>query len=234
MSMRRMSKLHGAIYLHEAIPELTDSMPAFDIEFHKIGTQEGYAQKVYGSPTAPVSWEYFAEGIHQGWNLEHAYQKLWIRYAHLIQDIDFTRSNNAENVLENYQVVISSIPAPVMCRLPTTHDFHSKKIHIHTQPMTEPIGSRNEILYDGTDGDVCYRQAWLFGTHSKETTWGAMDGAAEWVTGVKPLRTTCNCYPRFHRIGRFGKWQRGVLSHTAFKETIQIALKEELITDALH
>jgi hypothetical protein len=132
--------------------------------------------------------------------------------------------------LENYHVVINSIPAMVMCRLKIAHEFHSQRIYVYSGRMQKP--AKDEILYDGTDSP-CYRYSWLFGSYSAETTNDKVIDHLDWVAGVKPLRTTCNCHPRFHRIGRFGKWTRGVLSHTAFREAIEIGKREGLITDAL-
>jgi hypothetical protein len=42
--------------------------------------------------------------------------------------------------------------------------------------------------------------------------------------GIKPISTNCDCwesYDNFHRIGRFGKWTKGVLVHHAYHETLE-------------
>jgi len=38
----------------------------------------------------------------------------------------------------------------------------------------------------------------------------------------KPIRTSCRCFPDVHRMGRYGKWKKGVLSHEAWEEANKI------------
>jgi hypothetical protein len=41
--------------------------------------------------------------------------------------------------------------------------------------------------------------------------------------GFKPLYTDCDCHPEIVRLGRFGKWNKNVFTHHAYRE----------VTDAL-
>lgn len=43
--------------------------------------------------------------------------------------------------------------------------------------------------------------------------------------GIKPLTNNCSCwlnYGNFHPIGRFGRWQKGVLTHHAYEEALGV------------
>jgi hypothetical protein len=37
----------------------------------------------------------------------------------------------------------------------------------------------------------------------------------------KPIRTNCDCWPSIIRLGRFGKWQKGELTHHAFNDVME-------------
>jgi hypothetical protein len=64
-------------------------------------------------------------------------------------------------------------------------------------------------------------QAWEYSR--PETV--AEDNPRTLSTGKKPLATTCHCweqYPSFYRIGRFGTWRKGVLTHHAYREAQEV------------
>lgn len=76
-SKKRPSVLGGAQYLHRHIEGLTPPKPEAMVEFRHLGTQAGYASKIYDDPTFRTSWDQFDEGIHEVWNLRSAYERLW-------------------------------------------------------------------------------------------------------------------------------------------------------------
>jgi hypothetical protein len=41
--------------------------------------------------------------------------------------------------------------------------------------------------------------------------------------GFKPISTDCDCCPSLRRIGRFGKWEKGQLTHHAYHQVFEEA-----------
>lgn len=205
------SKIGGATYLHSAIPDATSADPDAMIRFSKTGTREGYALKVYGDPHHPTSWDKF-EGEHPGWSLQPVYDDLWRRYAERIIPMKVD-DEVVRDFLKSHPVVISTIPPSSFCTNPE-HQFPRRKIWVLDQhyPSVQP----NEIVYDGLVGAVGgrYRSSLLFGRGSTEFA----EGMPLAVEGFKVLTTDCDCFPDVMRVGRFGKWQPGVLVDHAFQE----------------
>lgn len=223
-SVKQKSKMPGTQYLHQPIPGLTKDKPDGVVKYIKRGTKQGYATKVYGSPDAPCSWVKFGEGEHEIWHLGKMYDGLWETFETSIRDYQLG-PNSVEALLMQYSLVISSIPAPKLCR-DVRHDFKSQTIFISENSADfGPLPEGNTIIYDGTDQHHWYRASVIFGKVAVETTHPMADRG--WLYGHKPVSTDCDCHrheyrTRFFRVGRFGKWQKGVLTHNAFWDTVEI------------
>jgi hypothetical protein len=221
-SVKRKSPLAGTQYLHESIPNLTDSEPDGVVRYIKRGTQQGYAQKVYGTPDAHVSWNKFHEGDHDFWDMKRMYDELWDTFDDSITDYQIGARTIPE-LLKNYPLVINSIPAPKICEN-LDHSFRNQTIWVSdklTDADAELLLSMNTIVYDGTHEKHWYRASLIGGKVAVETTKEGMSDHG-WSYGHKPITTDCDCHPRLHRVGRFGCWKKGVLSHHAFWDTIKI------------
>lgn len=217
-SIRQKSVMPGAMYLHDPIPDLTPAEPEAMVRYIKVGSKEGYAEKVYGSPDAPCSWDGFPEGELPAWSMARAYEELWRRYEHRIIDQPIN-GGTADRLLRMHELVISTIPAPALCN--GDHEFRSVEVHIEpTWPFTTKHD--NTVVYNGIPKSRWYRASRLFG-HEATESMAPVQGSQP---GRKPLDTDCDCRPGIHRAGRFGRWKKGVLVHHAFKDAYELATKE--------
>jgi hypothetical protein len=210
----------GTQYLHEPIPGLTENEPDGTVVYVKRGTEQGYAQKVYGSPDAHVSWSKFHEGEHEVWHMGQAYGQLWDIFEDSIKDYEIG-AGTIDSLLAAYPLVISSIPAPKICKS-LRQSFRNQTIWV-TDKMPSDVEIRdNLIVYNGRMEEHWYRASRIFGKDAIETTKPMADSG--WMYGHKPIETDCDCHDsvRFHRVGRFGCWKKGVLSHHAFWDTVKI------------
>lgn len=222
LSRKRRSEMFGAQYLHAEIPGL----PAFsaNLQYTLNGTVEGYAKKVYGGTIPPeaVSPAHLL-GLSTIWDIRAAYYGAWDRYAAAITSMQVDPSI-VHSVKQSFDLVVSAIPAPALCNeTEGRHSFESEKAWaigdapergvfcpINTEPFT--------VRCNGEDVPAWYRASNVFGYQTAE--WPRdnrppLEGVAE-VT--KPLRTNCDCHlgKNFVRVGRYGTWTKGVLSHEAY------------------
>jgi len=214
-SIEKPSKIYGAQFLQQAIPDITDGEPDGHIVFNKVGTRQGYATQVYGRPDAPCSWDEYEEGLQPAWHLRSVYDDLWTLYSRYITDLELNSAILTS--LEERQDVdfrFSAVPAQVICWDHAVHKFDYKRVWATETPAVHL--DDNVIVYSGREQDSWYRTSNLFGHYSTE--WSHQIGGAK--TGIKPLSTNCNCRPMWQRIGRFGRWKRGVLVHDAFNDVI--------------
>lgn len=216
VSKKVRSSLQGAQFLHQFIPGLTPPQPDAVIDVRKMGTKEGYATKVYGDPSAPVSWDNY-DGPTPAWNLLYAYDQLWETWKDRIYD-----HNVDEDMMEwvsDYNHVISSVPLPVLAKAYGDADatFEFQDVHISTglKVMLAP----QVVVYNGQPEDEWYRASRLFG-------WGSMEYPKEGQNTKlirKPLRSTGTeeIYPWVLRVGRYGRWEKPVLAHHAYTAVME-------------
>lgn len=219
-SVKWKAVLPGTMYVHDAIPGLLSS--ARSIEYRKSGDRAGYAEKVYGSPDAPCSWDLFPEGPRAAWSMYEIYDQLWDRFENRIIE-ERILPGHISGLMYDYDMVISTIPVLDLC-MDEEHSFSYRKIYVLDSSIRElPEGV---IWYNGEKSDHWYRSSNIFGHESTEST-TSMLGA---VVGTKPLSTDCDCHRGLIRAGRFGQWKKGVLVDHVYRETIE-RLKEY---NALH
>jgi hypothetical protein len=215
-SRKQKSRIPGAVYLHEHIPGVSSKTPDGEIIFWRVGTRDGYAQKVYGNPAAPVSWDKFDTGRYPAWSMMRLYARLWAEYESVIVDVNLTEQRLTE-LEDNYALVISSIPAKAMCQSPY-HFFNGTEVWISDE--AQELCPDNSIMYNGKPDTPWYRTSRIFGFGATEYA-GPVGPDNAVVAGMKPLRTNCTCHPHITRVGRFGLWEKGVLVHHAFKQAEQ-------------
>jgi hypothetical protein len=224
-SKKVKSKMFGAMYLHRSLPDITSEEADFIMSIMKAGTAGEYAEKVYGDPEAPVSWDKFEAGYSPAWDLSLAYDELWGRYHAMIRDetldIDYIAQLETE-----YDIVISSIPATSLCL--GGHEFRSQHIWVQHGEDYRPLGPDYIMYYMGDPTVDWYRFSRIGHYSSWEYSRKPEDGVdtdkfvLSW--GKKPLETDCDCFPDIMRVGRFGRWEKGILTHHAFEE-VEIALQ---------
>lgn len=211
-SIPEKSKMPGAQFLHRPIPDLTDPAPDLRINFVKLGSREGYARKVYRRRDAPTSWDAFPEGPRVAWALAPVYDRLWERYRGEVVEGEITQ-RTLDGIESRFDRAFSTIPAQVLCEHSRAHAFRWADVWIRTAPAPRSR-MNNFIEYNGSPLTGHYRCSCINGEFSQE--FGHPVAKAQ--PGRKPLDTTCDCRPFFHRLGRFGKWSKGVLVHHAYEE----------------
>lgn len=226
-SKKVKSEMFGAMFLHQAIPDVTPVDPDFNIAITKVGTRAGYAKNVYGDAEAPVSWDVIPEESMEGWDLRAAYDKLWDKYESSILNIDLDPAD-IRSIIAGYANVYTTIPAKVSCVGP--HEFRSQPIWVlhgdGTPHLIEGVNDHNMMYYNGdTIGPGWYRfsqinryQCWEF---SRVPGPGYNYERYQLSEGHKPISTDCDCWPQLRRLGRFGCWEKGVLTHHAYNQVIQ-------------
>lgn len=222
--VQRQSDLFGAQYLHEPIYRLTpsDEEPT-KINYRLEGTPEGYRDKVYGAIPVRVSPEELIR-THLAWDIRAAYERGFSRYGEYVRPHLIDAEWMDSGALDKYGVVVSSIWLPTICG--GNHEFHTASVwamgDAPRRGQYVPIRpEENTVVCDGTRDTGWYRAANVHGHVTVEWPQRSkppLPGVAE-VT--KPIYSTCDCYTdkkwKFVKVGRYGMWSKGILSHQAYK-----------------
>jgi hypothetical protein len=227
-SRKVRSGLYGAQYLHAPIPDLGSDHREL-ISYSLNGTSEGYARKVYGEgvvaadAVSPSS----LNGIHYAWDIRSAYREAWELFEDDIVDVPTIRADDVTDLLgwKTYARMISSIPMEGICH-DRGHNFVSQAIWASgdcpDQQRYAPFRVTPwTVVCDGTDDVSWYRASNVFGHATVE--WAREDKPpVENVSRVvKPISTNCTCHQGLIRVGRYGEWKKGVLSHEAYFRTLE-------------
>lgn len=218
-SKPRKSRMNGAQYLHAPIPD-ANKKPSFVINYQLAGEVAGYRDKVYGPMSnVEVSPESLV-GQHPAWDIREAYDWLWDEYKQLVTVWDASPDRLLSRMRsERPDQVISTVPAPLLCA--RKHAFESASIWA-TEFAHGEIRD-NTVLCQGSPQFGWYRSSRIQG--HQNTEWPLLyrptpDQAMSRIWEVtKPIKTDCTCFPAVHRMGRYGKWKKGVLSHEAWTDT---------------
>lgn len=222
------SQIGGAQFLHHAIPALTRKKPEGVITYILMGDSETYRRKVYGQENPYVDFVSFevAPNTQPAWSLKLTYERLWAAYSRYIQ-VDNITPRLLRDIQDDYSLIIAGIPKPALCEhiMPgpegeKIHVFISQTIEIWDQCIMSGVGD-NQIVYEGTEERSWYRTSSIFGVGSTE--WSTLGPVAP-ITGLKrvkkPLFSNCDCFPEVVRIGRQGRWQKGILSDDGFERSM--------------
>lgn len=221
----RKSEMYGAQYLHAPIPLLTpsDEEPV-DLQYKLEGSAAEYREKVYGSIPVKVSPEALTMH-HQAWDIRAAYDAGWNMYSSIVTDTLITPEWMTSGELDQYGTVVSSVPLPTLCEAKDAHEFHAARIWAmgdaprrgQYAPYRPPVAT---VECDGTRDRGWYRASNIHGHVTVEWPYAKkppLPGVAE---VIKPIYSTCDCYMRkpwrFVKVGRYGVWSKGVLSHQAY------------------
>lgn len=215
------STMYGAQYLHEPLPGLANRGPQ-KLRYTLFGSAVNYRQKVYGEDyTGSVSPEDLPEE-HEAWDLRAAYQQLWERYSPYLDEYQI-HPDAMPSIIDAHDLIISSVPANRLCGA-RGHGFDAQSIFAAGEAPEIGI----YLPYDCPEFTVrCnalpepswYRISNIFGRKTVEWPGGIprppVSGA---VVVNKPLYTNCDCWlsEKYLRVGRYGRWEKGVLVHDAF------------------
>lgn len=222
----RKSMMNGAQYLHQPIPEATNVANGFRVNYRLLGSPEDYRRKVYG-PTwdGTVSPEDL-EQSHFGWDIRDTYDFLWDCYAPYVIDFDAT-PNSLDMLLAtaNADILVNSVPAPLLCS--QGHLFQSTKIWSTNYSMKSDLDN-NQVLCNGIESPAWYRASKIMGCENTEWPGHIKPPVTPLWEVVKPLTTNCDCPDKIAanhgvklvKIGRYGRWTKGILSHEGFDDTM--------------
>lgn len=229
------SELYGCQYLHAYIPGVGLMRDGWvPVSYQLNGSVDTYRRKVYGdSYQGSVSPdEYGPEEDHKAWNLRQAYDALWDYWGERIVPMTATPDKVEKALLMNPRTfLINTVPAPAVCRDMENHKFASASIwamgttgphhaRLRALPYTAPD---NTVVCNGERDTHWYRAATVFGYSTLEWPGGAKPPISGVVPVSKPLSTDCTCWlgKRSIRLGRFGRWEKGVLVHTAYFDAME-------------
>lgn len=228
------SNLYGAQYLHQPIPGLDCGSPQ-DIQYILKGSVEDYRRKVYGDwdSTIQVSPEALSPN-HQAWNIRAAYGEAWDRYNGLIQKVDISPNWLRNGVLEAFDLIVWSLPLQPFCQ--GGHGFQSQVVW--AQGDAPELGNLCSVTVEpwtvvcnGDETPRWYRAANVFGHRTAEWPEHPRPPVKGIARVVKAIQTTCVCWSQWTlgtpviRVGRYGTWTKGVLSHQGYTDTRAALLK---------
>ena len=220
ISKKQKSVIYGAQYLHKPIPGLTSHASAIKIRTLRVGSPEVYAERVYGLGTMPTSWAK-VQPVADAWDLRQTYDAAWDKFEADIMDIAVGPEDVPEYTAQ-FDMVISTIPLWAICA--GGHNFQSQSILVKKEVNFEQvpvIGYNNWVIYNGTPKYHWYRASLINGHPSTEATpVPTQEQPSGWEAGFKVVGNDCDCHPTMVRAGRMGKWERGVLTHHAFEQTV--------------
>jgi len=224
LSKPRKSFMHGAQYLHSPIP-LASSRDPFIINYRLRGDAGIYREKVYGidsdlevSPNSLSEW-------HEAWDIREAYDWLWTTYGDYVTPWD-AEMEGLEEIWENVDVIVSSVPRPLLCRS-GTHSFSSASVWATDRAFD--LEKDNTVICDGTKDKAWYRSSLIQGwgnTEWPEEKKPPIDEDHLWKV-LKPTMHNCDCQPEVFHVGRYGSWDKKQLSHNAYFDTYKMLADKE-------
>lgn len=226
ISKKRKSELFGAQYLHAPIPGIDCGDPV-RVEYRLEGDPIDYRHKVYGRQwDGSTSPEDLAES-HDAWDIRSTYDTLWSLYGGLVYDAELSPGLIA-NLADTAEVLISSVPRPLTC--PRGHTFGSQEIiaagDAPARGIKLPYKCEPNTVVCNADRDVSwYRMSNIFDHLTVEWSTASLRMAPPIPTASvvqKPLFHNCDCLPNVHHVGRYGRWEKGVLSHSAYSDAFGI------------
>lgn len=221
-SKKRKSYMRGAQYLHAPIPMLSGQ--PFQVSYELEGEADGYREKIYKDPRTKVSVDSLV-GRHMAWDMREAYDRAWEIYSPYVSDLDLGLEQITELVEQlKPDMLISSLPAGMLCE-ESSHMFVSEQVWVtENYRGTKP----NTVLCSGELDVPWYRTSRIHGWDNTEYPENKKPPlSADKVHAVtKPVKTTCDCLEQSTegktevlRVGRYGTFTKGVLSHSAFYDT---------------
>ena len=220
------SFISGAQVLHKPISGLKINQDSFDVRYHKTGSRAGYALKVYGSATAPCSWDLYPEGTLTSWPLRETYSHLW---RELYMNMLFTEldPDMVEVLSEQFDLVFSSLPLPAIVQPPNYDLFTYQNVWIVQEERMPLKNNDHWIHYLGDMDSEPYRTSLINGYYGVEYS-HQPEERQDAVHVRKPLTVQGGDSARSELvpenvklIGRYGKWQKGVLVHHAERDVEQ-------------
>ena len=227
----RPSRMYGAQYLHAPIPHYTPTVldqAVPNVAYRLQGTSDDYRRKVYGPMwDGTVSPEDLEES-HPAWDLRETYHRLWDDFGSEVEEMlmdpagmSFLTSGNTR--YGKFDLIISSIPKPAVC--PKGHQFKSAQIWAAGEApelgITLPYKCPEfTVICNGDDEPSWYRMSNIYGRTTVEWPEWIRPPLPHVASVIKPLENNCDCWPDVLHVGRYGKWEKGVLTHNAYEDVV--------------
>lgn len=231
-SKKRKSFLFGSQYLHEPIPGMTDNVAAI-VTYHLEGSPEGYRRKVYGdSWDGTVSPEDLNHD-HYAWDIRSTYDKMWRAYEDEIVQTDFFSESVSTNVnWQCHDIVISTVPRKIWAHPGDV--FASQKVwaigdapELGQKAPFEPKQD-NLIICDGTSEIGWYRLSKVFNYTTVEWPFDRKPPIANVGLVEKPLWHNSTAASDFVHLGRYGAWEKGVLTTDVFRQAMSVLSEDKM------
>jgi len=244
------SEINPHEFLQRPVPGLLKDDNVADAMMTYVcrGDRDGYAKKVYGNAGQKVSWDELREGRYPIWWLQETYQQLYDWYEHMIIKVKIT-PETVTDICYAYPLVISTIPAPSLCQHPDEHRFWERETFLVRAPSIDkpgagngqwPRADQNFMLYDGSDDCPWFRftrirdvDIWEYTLDRLPMQHEVEDSVpgAQLYPGKKVVGNNCDCHPHVQRVGRWARWEHGVLGHHTYETVVGLlasggALKE--------
>lgn len=225
----RQSRMFGAQYLHQPIPNATNLTKVAWVDYTLQGPMEGYRRKVYGDKAEVTVSPEQLQRHHPAWDIRETYFRLWDLYAARMRMVERISWENFAEVTRDFDVVISSIPKTSTCHWRETnrHLFHGINIYAKGEAPEKGIHidvdcPRDMVICNGWMEPSWYRASNVFGHKTVEWSWSMVTSEAMRDAAVveKPISNTCDCWPGTLYVGRYGSWTKGVLASDAYTRTV--------------
>lgn len=228
LSNKRKSKLYGAQYLHAPIPGYTDEENFTQVAYLLKGETDDYRRKVYGPMWDGTVSPEDLTAEHRAWDIRETYDRLWEDYEDIVENVQIDPAGlrwilDGKSKWGRFNLVISSLHAQTICT--EGHQFQSVKIRAAGDAPALGVElpyrcAEDTVVCNGDDHPSYYRLSNIFGHKTVEwPEW--IDPPITHVFVDKPLKTNCDCWPQMLRVGRYGKWEKGVLTHHGYEEVRQ-------------
>ena len=218
------SVIHGAQYIHGEIDDLPGFIQPFVVTYRHFGMEAGYRHKIYGRAMdcGGTSWSTFADE-EQAWPMVDIYDYLLDQMLGLASFYPLAVDDHeCEIMVDTFDYVFNTAP---LNKISNNGEFVSEKVFI--APLNLYRVPNNEIQYYGDDR-LAYRASNILGAGSTEfPSRIRREMLPGFVTSQlkeihKPLRCEGVELPGVYRLGRYGKWRKGVLAHHVYEEVLRI------------
>jgi hypothetical protein len=178
---------------------------------------------------------------HYAWDIRATYDKLWQAYEHEISPCEFISGHlgNYSFQMEGSEpdLVISTVPRKIWAQPGDV--FTSQKVWaIGDAPelgQEVPFAPTQDftVICDGTPDVGWYRLSKVFGYTTIEWPHDRKPPLPGISEVEKPLGHNSTAASDFIHLGRYGAWEKGVLTTDVFRQALKI-LGEDRISDDLH
>ena len=231
-SRKQKSSLYGAQYLHRPIPGFTTKDNFIDIDYQIIGDAGMYRAKVYGDSWPGTVSPQELGSRHAASDIRETYDRLWEKWEPYIHHIDNITPGWLTYLAESFKpdLVISSVPRDMMC----IWGHHFGFATIVAAGDAPDLGIDVGRMYPCPEGTVVcsgepdvswYRKSRIFGHTTVEWPANIRPPINSAAIVRKPTHHQCDCWGGVVWVGRYGKWAKGVLSHTAYDDAIEAVEK---------